>query len=125
MPSSPRIKLTINISDPSLDLEEVEQNTSRLLAELREVSEIEAVSRIPDPIVPPMSKSVGSFLAGLLTAEVNPQNAKSVFRYLSDRLGGKPIMLEVEANGKKLKITAHSQKELEAAIEAAHNFISH
>jgi poly(A) polymerase Pap1 len=124
MLSSSRIKLTININDPGSDLEDVEQNTSRLLTELREIREIETVSRIPDPIAPQMSKSFGGFLIGLLTAEVNLQNAKSVFRYLSDRLGGKTIELEVEANGKKLKVSAHSQKELEAAIEAARNFIS-
>ncbi|MEH2324818.1 MAG: hypothetical protein V7K32_14860 [Nostoc sp.] len=42
-------------------------------------------------------------------------NFKKVLGYLSDRLGNKTIELEVEANGKKLKVKASSQKELNAA----------
>jgi hypothetical protein len=42
---------------------------------------------------------------------------------LGDRLGGKPIELSVEANGKKLTVKAHSRDELAAAIKAAQDFV--
>ncbi len=69
------------------------------------------------------SKSTPQFLAGLLIAEVNIKNAKKLMGFMSDRLGGKPIELSVEANGKKLTVKAHSRKELEAAIKAAQDFV--
>jgi hypothetical protein len=60
---------------------------------------------------------------GLLTAEVRAENAKKLLVFLGDRLGGKPIELEVEANGRRLKVSAHSREELEAAIKAAQDFV--
>jgi len=44
--------------------------------------------------------------------------------FLGDRLGGKPIELQVEDNGRKLSVKAHSREELEAAIKAAQAFIT-
>jgi hypothetical protein len=44
--------------------------------------------------------------------------------FLGDRLGNKTIELEIEANGKKLKVKASSRQELEAAIEAAQKFVA-
>jgi len=38
-------------------------------------------------------------------------------------LGNKSIELEVEANGKKLKVKASSREELLAAIQAAEEFV--
>jgi len=55
---------------------------------------------------------------------VNKENAQKVMGFLFDRIGPKPIELEVEANGKKLKVKASSQAELMAAIEAAQKFIA-
>jgi hypothetical protein len=63
-------------------------------------------------------------LIGLLTAEVSAGNAQKLMGFLGDRLGGKPIELEVEANGKKLTVKAHSREELEAAIKAAQDFVA-
>jgi hypothetical protein len=106
-----------------LEAEEQEAQTQRLLRELQTIDEIESIYRLRDLNPPEGNKSLGGFLIGFLTAEVNTANAKQVFRFLGDRFGGKPIELEVEANGKKLKLTAHSREELEAAIEAAQDFI--
>jgi hypothetical protein len=124
MTSTTNIKLTIGFNDLSLDLEERDRESLRLISELREIHEIEEVDRVPDRDMPSMSKAFGGFLVGLLTAEVNPKNIKAVFRFLGDRLGGKSIELEVEANGKKLKVSAGSREELEAAVQAAQDFIS-
>ena len=56
-------------------------------------------------------------------AEVNPENGKKLSGFLGDRLSGKTIELEVEGNGKKLKVKASSREELEMAIAQAEKFI--
>ncbi|MBD2075466.1 hypothetical protein H6F86_16500 [Phormidium sp. FACHB-592] len=117
------VKLTIAFNDPDLDNEELEEQAQNLLAQLKDLDEIETVDRVLDPNPPAGNKAVGAILVGLLTAQVNKENAQKVMGFLGDRLGGKPIELEVEANGKKLKVKAHSREELEAAIKAAQDFV--
>ncbi len=116
------IKLTIAFNDPDLDSEELEEQAQNLLDQMRGLNEIEMVDRVFDPNPPAGNKAVGSILVGLLTAQVNKENAQKLLGFLGDRLGNKPIELEVEANGKKLKVKASSQAELEAAIAAAQKF---
>ncbi|HEY9696662.1 MAG TPA: hypothetical protein V6D10_05335 [Trichocoleus sp.] len=118
------VKLTINFNDPSLDVEERDKEVQKLLVQLRDLDEVESVNRVLDPNPPAGNKALGGFLVGLLAAEVNAANAKVAFGFLKDRLSGKPIELEVEANGKKLKVTAYSREELEAAIKAAQDFVA-
>lgn len=117
------LKLTIAFTDPELDPEERDEQAQRLISELKDIDEIETVDRVLDPNPPEGNKALGGFLIGLLTAEVNAANAKKLMGFLGDRLGGKTIELEVEANGKKLSVKAHSREELEAAIKAAQEFV--
>ena len=124
MENNTNVKLTINFTDPELDAEEREDEVQRLLSELRNMDEVEDSGRISDPNPPAGSKALGGFLVGLLSAEVSPGNVKSLFGFLGDRLGGKPIELAVEANGKKLNVKAYSREELETAIKAAQDFIA-
>jgi len=120
---NPSIKLTIAFNDPDLDSEELEEQAQNLLAQMRDLDEIETVDRVLDPNPPEGNSPWGAtILVGLLTAQVNKQNAQKVMGFLGDRLGNKAIELEVEANGKKLKVKASSREELEAAIEAAQKF---
>jgi hypothetical protein len=118
------IKLTIAFNDPELDSEELEAQAQSLLAQMRDLDEIETVDRVLDLNPPAGNKSVGAILVGLLTAEVSAANVKKLLGFLGDRLGNKAIELEVEANGKKLKVKASSQAELMVAIEAAEKFIA-
>ncbi|MCY7275941.1 MAG: hypothetical protein LH702_19940 [Phormidesmis sp. CAN_BIN44] len=118
------IKLTIAFNDPELDSEELEAQAQNLLAQMRDLDEIETVDRVLDPNPPEGNKAIGGMLVGLLTALVNKENAQKLMGFLGDRLGGKSIELEIEANGKKLKVKASSQAELEAAIAAAQKFIA-
>ena len=124
MNATQTIRLTLALVDAQLDLEERDKQASRLLLELRELDIIESASRVTDSDPPPMSKSVGSYIVGLLTAEISFKNAQSAFRFLGSRLSGKPIELEVEAHGKRLKVTANNTAELKDAIAAAQDFIS-
>jgi len=122
MTETSNVKLTIAFNDPDLDREELEEQAQNLLAQMRDLDEIETVDRVLDPNPPVGNKAVGAILVGLLTAQVNKENAQKVMGFLGDRLGNKAIELEVEANGKKLKVKASSREELEAAIEAAQRF---
>ncbi|UIE36842.1 hypothetical protein [Leptodesmis sichuanensis] len=117
------VKLTIAFNDPDAEPEELDEQAKRLMAELDEMDEVE-VDRVVDPNPPEGNKALGGFLVGLLTAEVNVANAQKLMGFLGDRLGGKPIELSVEANGKKLTVKAHSREELEVAIKAAQDFVA-
>lgn len=116
-------KIQIVFNDPDLDSEEREEEAQKLLNQLRKLDEVEDANRVLDPNPPEDNKALGGFLVGILTAEVNPSNIKSLFGFLRDRLTGKTIELEVEANGKKLAVKARSQAELMAAIKAAQEFV--
>jgi hypothetical protein len=124
MESGSNVGLTINFNDPEVDPEDRDMEVQRLWSFMREIDEVESINRVLDPNPPEGSKALGGFLVGMLTAQVNAANLKTLFAFLSDRLGGKPIELEIENNGKKLKVKASSREELEAAIQAAQNFIS-
>ena len=122
MTETSNVKLTIAFNDPDLDSEELEEQAQNLLTQMKDLDKIETVDRVLDPNPPVGNKAVGAILVGLLTAQVNKENAQKVMGFLGDRLGNKVIELEVEANGKRLKVKASSREELEAAIEAAQRF---
>ena len=124
MPSNSNVKFTIAFNDSDLDSDELEVQAQSLLAQMRDLDEIEMVDRVCDPNPPVGNKSMGGILVGLLTAQVSKENALKLLSFLGERLGNKPIELEVEANGKKLKVKASSQAELMMAIEAAQQFLA-
>lgn len=124
MTKNSTVKLTIAFNDSDLDSEERDEQAQRLMAELKQIDEVDTVDRVLDPNPPEGNKALGGFLVGLLSAEVSVANAQKLMGFLGDRLGGKPIELAVEANGKKLTVKAHSREELEAAIKAAQDFVA-
>lgn len=123
MPPNSNLKLTIAFADLDLDAEERDEQAQQLMSELKQMDEVETVDRVLDPNPPEGNKAIGGFLVGLLMAEVNVANAKNLMGFLGDRLSGKTIELEVEGNGKKLKVKANSREELKAAIAEAERFI--
>lgn len=119
------IKLTISLTDPELDEEELDEATRNLLQEMKELDEVEQVSLVKVEQAPKGSKALAGVLLGLLQAEVSLANVKKVLGFLGDRLGAKPIEMEVESpNGRKLKVKASSREELLLAIKAAEDFIT-
>ena len=123
MSSESNVKLTIALFNPDLDAEEQERETQNLLREIKEL-DVESAELVAVTEIPEGAKSVGGFLVGVLQTEVSLANFKKLLGFLGDRLGNKTIELEVEANGKKLKVKASSQQELTAAIEQAQKFIA-
>ncbi|MGJ5633954.1 hypothetical protein [Nostoc edaphicum] len=117
------VKLTIALANPDLDAEEQEREARNLLREIKDL-DVESAELVAVTEIPEGAKSVGGFLLGVLQAEVSLANFKKLLGFLGDRLGNKTIELEVEANGKKLKVKASSQEELNAAIEQAQKFIA-
>ncbi|MGF1936840.1 MAG: hypothetical protein RM347_021050 [Nostoc sp. ChiQUE02] len=123
MSSESNVKLTIALSNPDLDAEEQERETRNLLREIKDL-DVESAELVAVTEIPEGAKSVGGFLVGVLQTEVSLANFKKLLGFLGDRLGNKTIELEVEANGKKLKVKASSQEELNAVIEQAQKFIA-
>jgi hypothetical protein len=54
---------------------------------------------------------------GLLMAQMNMDNAKKIFEFLRDRLGGKPMKLVLELDGEKISIEANSQKDFDHVFQ--------
>ena len=123
MSSESNVNLIITLANPELDAGEQEKAAQNLLRELKEL-DVESAGLVAVTEIPKGARSVGGFLVGVLQAEVSIANCKKVLGYLGDRLRNKTIELEVEANGKKLKVKASSQEELAAAIEQAQKFIA-
>lgn len=117
-------QVTISLQDPDLDDEELQEAIENLQRQIVEVDGVEQANLVAVESPPEGSKALGGFLLGMLTAEVNLANIKSLFVFLGNRLAGKTIEMEVEANGKKLKVKASSREELMTAIEAAEKFVA-
>ena len=118
------VKITLAFVDPELDAEEREEQAQSFMAELKQMEdEVESVVPVVDPSPPEGNKSFGGFLPGWLMAEVTLGNAVKVLGVINDRLKGKPIAMELEGNGKKLKISVGTVEDLQAAIQEAKVFL--
>ena len=117
------VKLTITFTDPDLDAEEKDEEVQKLLAQMKDLDEVEAVDRVINSNAPEGSKSVTGWVVAQLISFVKPENVKQVWGFLSDRLGNKTIEVEAEANGKKIKIKASSREELDAAVKAIQELV--
>ena len=122
MSSESNVKFTITLSNPDLDADEQEQETRNLLREIKDL-DIESAGLVGVTEIPEGAKAIGGFLVGALQAEVTISNCYKLLAWLGS-LRNKTIELEVEANGKKVKVKANGQKELTAALELAQKFIA-
>jgi hypothetical protein len=114
--------LTIAFTDPELTTTERDEALASLWEDLNSNSDIESLERLRDPNPPDGNKSGGALL-DLLKADANLPNALKVLKFLGDRLGNKPISLEAEVNGVKMKVSASSQEEVKFAINEINEFI--
>ncbi len=94
-----------------------EQLTQSLYQQLKQVPGLK-VDRVAEE-APEGSRSGGRFLWGLLQAEVGMPGIKTLFGFLGDRLGDKPIVIKAKfPDGREFDVTASSRAELAAAQEA-------
>ncbi|WP_371418128.1 hypothetical protein [Anabaena sp. UHCC 0253] len=118
-------QITIAFTDADLDDEEKNQEVQKLLSQMQKLDDVEDVSRVIDPTPPEGNKAGGGFLPGLLTAQVNPANFLKLFGFLTERLGNKPIKLNVKApDGREINVEASSKEEFEFAWQKAQDFIN-
>ncbi len=122
MSSESNVKFTITLANPDLDAEEQERETRNLLRDIKDL-DVESAGFVEVTEIPEGAKSVGGFLVGALQAEVTISNCYKLLAWLGS-LRNKTIELEVEVNGKKVKVKANGQKELTAALELAQKFIA-
>lgn len=123
MVNTSNVKVTVFLSETDLDDQELQAEVENLLPQIREVDGVKEADLVEVEEAPRGSKAVSGFLLGMLKAVVDPASVKALFGFLSDRLSGKTIELEVEANGKKLKVKASNKAEFELAIQKAQDFI--
>ena len=64
MTGEPTVTLTIAFNDPELDSEELDAQAQNLLAQMRDLDEIEIVDRVLDPNPPEGNKAIGGLGSG-------------------------------------------------------------
>ena len=107
------LELNFQSDEPEANQESL---TVSLYQQLQTVSGL-TIDRVSE-VAPDGSRSSGRFLWGLLQAEVGIPGIKTLFRFLGDRLGDKPIVIKAKfADGRVFEVTAQSRAELAAARE--------
>jgi hypothetical protein len=115
MMSDERVLLELNFQDDGPEAKQ-ESFTVSLYQQLKQVPGL-TIDRVAE-VAPDGSRSSGRFLWGLLQAEVGIPGIKTLFGFLGDRLGDKPIVVKVKfADGREFEMTAHSRAELAAGCE--------
>ncbi|MEH2194736.1 MAG: sugar ABC transporter permease [Nostoc sp.] len=119
------VQVTISLAELGLDDEELQTEVQNLLPQLREVDGVEDADLVAVENAPKGTKSISGFVWGLLKAQVKASNIKSLFKFLSDRFGNKPIKIGVKApDGRELNIEASSREEFEFALQKAQDFLN-
>jgi hypothetical protein len=125
MAETSNVKVIISIQDTDLDEIRLQEETQNLCEQIIELDGVEKSDLISVETPPLGSRALGGFLIGMLTAEVNPANIKSLLGFLSDRWSGKMIEMTLETpDGRKISIKASSQAEFEFAMKQAKDFLA-
>lgn len=125
MATTSNVQVTISLSDPDLDEQELQAEVENLLPQVREVDGVEEADLVPVTETPRSAKALSTFLLGVLSAEVKPANIKALFGFLGDRFGNKPIKLALKTpDGREINLEASSRKEFEFAMQQAQDFLN-
>ncbi len=118
------VTITITLQDEEIDDERMQEFIESLRQQMIEIDGVEQADLAVVETVPEGSRALGGFLKGTVVAQINSARVKTVFKFLSDRLGGKTIKMSVETpDGRKINIEASSQSEFEFAVQQAKKFI--
>ncbi|MBD2409713.1 sugar ABC transporter permease [Nostoc calcicola FACHB-389] len=125
MATKSEVQVTISLTELGLDEEELQAEVENLLPQLREVDGVEDADLVAVENAPQNSKSISGFVWGLLKAQIKAANIPTLFKFLSDRFGNKPIKIGVKApDGRELNIEASSREEFEFALQKAQDFLN-
>lgn len=120
------VQFTIDLTNTGLEDEELNRLTVTLLQQMKDLDEFKKVNRVAveDEDMPKDAKSIGGFIVGILTAEVNGKNIKTALSWLRDRLGGKPIKLRVrKRKGTEINLEASSREDFEFVMQQAEKLL--
>ncbi|WNZ44494.1 hypothetical protein Q2T42_22090 [Leptolyngbya boryana CZ1] len=116
MSTASKLELMLSFQDAESP-EKQEKLTQTLWQQMRQIDGVK-VDRVSDDNPPEGSKTFGAFLLGLLRATVTLEGLKSLFGFLGDRLGNKPIKIKAKfADGREVELEASSREELALAEE--------
>ena len=124
MTDIPTIQLTFAVNDSELEDADRQEIAQKLLRQLKQLDEVEKVSRAEDSNREEGSRSVLATMVGVLTADVSVENIKKVLSFISDRIPDKPILIKVKVGDQEVEINAKTRKELEEAERVASNLIN-
>ena len=117
------IQLTITLSDPKLDEERLQTDTENILSEIEGFDGVQKADLISIETAEPNAKSIGGFLVGILTAEINAKNLKALVRYLVNRRPEKTFKIKAEGNGRKIDIEVGNLEDLKKALAEVDDFL--
>lgn len=124
MTDIPTIQLTFAVNDSELEDADRQEIAQKLLRQLKQLDEVEKVSRAEDSNREEGSRSVLATMVGVLTADVSVENIKKVLSFISARIPDKPILIKVKVGDQEVEINAKTCKELEEAERVASNLIN-
>jgi hypothetical protein len=112
------LKLTLDwrIYVDDIPKEIQERQTQNLYLALRQLPNVERVTRIADPNVPDGAMGA-AWLTDLLLTEVFPGSLSSIFNLVQQRLPGTPMDVEIEANGKRIVIRGVRPENFDATLD--------
>ncbi|NEP91444.1 MAG: hypothetical protein F6K18_34200, partial [Okeania sp. SIO2C2] len=93
-------------------------------SEIKEFDGVQNVDLMPIEKAEPNAKSIGGFLVGILTAEINAKNLKALVGYLGDRLSGKTVKIKAEGNGRKIDIEVVNLEDLKKVLAEVDDFLN-
>ncbi|MEA5514019.1 sugar ABC transporter permease [Nodularia sp. UHCC 0506] len=119
------VQMMISFTELGLDDEDLQTEVQNLLPQLRDVDGVEDADLVAVENAPKNTKALGGFLLGLLNLEINAASIKTLFSFLGDRLGNKPIKMVLKApDGRELNLEANSREEFEFACQKAQDFLN-
>lgn len=119
------VDITLTLSNPQLDDEDLQAAVQNLQQFLEEIEGIREVSLIPEAEASPGAKSIGGFLLDKLKAVVNLKNLATLVKALGNRLfSGATIEIEAEGNGRTLKLKVSRPEDVEPAMNEVNKFIN-
>lgn len=116
--------VTLSVTDPRLTDEEREALAQRIYRQMGDARDELGHVRRERVAAPEGAKSASATMAGVLTAILSATTLKAFFAYLSERLRGHEVTLEMEVSStggkkQKVKLSAKSPQDLAAACNAA------
>ena len=122
MTKTPTIEVTISLSAPDLNDQELQAEVENLLPQIREVDGVEEANLVTVKEAPDRAKGDG-FIVGTIKAVVVP-GSMALFNFLKERLSGTPIEIALKKapDSQEIKIKVRSHADFELAYQKAQEF---